>query len=91
MENVGVHIWYLYYWEQREGQMWNPLALFELWLGCHMTIVIEHIQMFLSIQYRLIIGSGFRTHANTYRWKGLIVHENSKLTYNFNCLITCHI
>jgi len=40
----------------------------------------------------LIIGSGFRTHANNmHRRKGLIVHEKSKLTYNFNCLITCHI
>ena len=40
----------------------------------------------------LIIGSRFRTRANNmHGWKGLIVHEKSKLTYNFNCLITCHI
>ena len=51
MKDAGVHIWYLYYWEQREGQIWNPPALFTLWLKCHVTIVIEHIQMFLSIQF----------------------------------------
>ena len=39
----------------------------------------------------LIIGSGLRTCANMHGWKGLIFHEKSKLTYNFNCLITCHI
>src|SRR5882724_6095124 len=26
MKGVGVYIWYIYYWEQREGQIWSGLS-----------------------------------------------------------------
>jgi len=58
IKDVGVHIWYLYYWEQREGLICNPMALFELWLKCHVTVIIEYIQMFLSIHLFCLCVNG---------------------------------